>query len=50
MAEAIQALWVSKSGVGRPGGEAAENVQLSVPLDPDTWLADRHAQMVIGLQ
>lgn len=33
-----------------PATVAAENARLAVPLDPETWLADRHAQMEIGLQ
>lgn len=33
-----------------PATVAAENAGLAVPLDPETWLADRHAQMEIGLQ
>ncbi|WP_208354634.1 Tn3 family transposase [Pseudaestuariivita rosea] len=33
-----------------PATAAAENARLAVPLDPETWLADRHVQMEIGLQ
>ncbi len=33
-----------------PATVAAENSRLAVPLDPETWLADRHAQMEIGLE
>ncbi len=33
-----------------PTTAVAENARLAVPLDPETWLADRHAQMEIGLQ
>lgn len=33
-----------------PAAVAAENARLAVPLDPETWLADRHAQMEIGLE
>ena len=33
-----------------PATLAAGNARLAVPFDPETWLADRHAQMEIGLQ
>ncbi len=33
-----------------PATVAAGNASLAVPLDPETWLADRHAQMEIGLK
>ena len=33
-----------------PAVVAAENARLAVPFDPEAWLADRHAQMEIGLQ
>ena len=33
-----------------PATTAAANARLAVPLDPEQWLADRHAQMEIGLE
>jgi TnpA family transposase len=33
-----------------PTQAAAANARLAVPLDPEEWLADRHAQMEIGLE
>lgn len=33
-----------------PATVAAENTRLAVPLDSETWLADRHAQIESGLQ
>ncbi|AUR06394.1 Transposase, TnpA family [Phaeobacter inhibens] len=33
-----------------PAAAVAGNARLAVPLDPETWLADRHAQMEVGLE
>ena len=33
-----------------PAQVAATNARLAVPLDPEEWLADRHAQMELGLE
>lgn len=33
-----------------PAITVAANARLAVPLDPEQWLADRHAQMEIGLE
>ncbi|MEJ8562349.1 Tn3 family transposase [Yoonia sp. GPGPB17] len=33
-----------------PASTAAASARLAVPLDPEQWLADRHAQMEIGLE
>ncbi len=33
-----------------PATMAAASARLAVPLDPEQWLADRHAQMEIGLE